>query len=185
VTEEREDAFERELKFRCPDMEKLRERLLDLEAERTGNAAHEDNWVFDRKKTLEKEGCLLRLRSDPRGARLTWKGPARFEGGTKIRLEHETEIGEAEAVFGILDGLGFEVARRYQKIREEWRLGGVVIALDRTPIGDFVEFEGEGAEKVAKRTGFDSDQAERRTYLGLYDEYFRDQPGAPRDMVFP
>ena len=183
--EETSEPLERELKFPCPDLPALRERLLELEAERTANPSHEDNWVFDLKKSLEKKGCLLRLRSDPRGARLTWKGPARFEGAVKIREERETEIGDAEELFGILDGLGFKVARRYQKIREEWRLGGVVIALDRTPIGDYVEFEGEGAEKVAVRTGFDLEEAERRTYLAIYDDYLRENPDAPPDMVFP
>ena len=62
--------------------------------------------------------------------------------------------------------------------------GGVTIALDHTPIGDFAEFEGDGAETVAKRCGFDPDKAERRSYLRLYEEYLK-QPSrrASRDGV--
>jgi adenylate cyclase class IV len=81
--------------------------------------------------------------------------------------------------------LGYTVVRRYQKMREVWHLGGVVIALDHTPIGDFAEFEGEGAERVAHRCGFSPETAERRSYLRLYDEYLKEHPGAPVDMVFP
>ena len=70
-------------------------------------------------------------------------------------------------------------------MREEWRIGGVTIALDHTPIGDFVEFEGESADRVARRCGFDPDTAERRNYLELYDAHRRENPGATVDMVFP
>ncbi len=76
------------------------------------------------------------------------------------------------------------MVRRYQKVREEWQLGGVTIALDHTPIGDFAEFEGERAEVVAKRCGFDPDKAERRSYLRLYEDYLKEHPDAPPEMVF-
>ena len=74
--------------------------------------------------------------------------------------------------------------RRYQKIREEWRLGAETICLDHTPIGDFVEFEGEKAEAVAKRCGFDPATAVRKSYLMLYEDWIAEHPDAPRDMVF-
>ncbi|HKI87263.1 MAG TPA: hypothetical protein VKA53_11030, partial [Thermoanaerobaculia bacterium] len=66
-----------------------------------------------------------------------------------------------------------------------WRLGGVVVALDKTPIGDFVEFEGEGADKLARRCSLDPEIAERRSYLRLYEEYREQHPEAPDEMVFP
>ena len=177
-------SVERELKFAGVDLERLRERLTELEAERIRPAAFEDNLVLDRQGELQKAGCLLRVRSDGHRARLTFKGPPSFEGRTKLRLEHEAEFDDLGELTAILESIGFEVARRYQKYREEWRLGGVAVALDHTPIGDFAEFEGEGAEKLARRCGFDPGSAERRTYLRLYDDFVKEHPEAPAEMVF-
>lgn len=173
-----------ELKFPCASLEDLREQLRDLEAERVAAANSEDNWVYDRSGALKSAKELLRLRIDRKGARLTFKGAPRFEGRVKVRVEHETEVEDSEQMHSILKGLGFEVVRRYQKKREEWRLGGVTVALDHTPIGDFVEFEGAGAETVARRCGFDSTMAEKRTYVELYEAFRTENPDAPPDMVF-
>ena len=179
-----DERVERELKFRCADLNDLRDRIKNAEAERTSPAALEDNLIFDRNGELQKRGCLLRLRYDAHGARLTFKGPARFEEGVKIREERETGVEAPEELCAVLQYLGYETAHRYQKLREEWRLGGVVVCLDRTPIGDFVEFEGDAAGKLAERFGFELSQAERSSYIGLYQEHRRSNPTAPVDMIF-
>lgn len=173
-----------ELKFPCASLEDLREQLRELEAERLAAANSEDNWIYDREGKLQGAKELLRLRIDRKGAWLTFKGAPRFEGEVKVRVEHESKVEDSEQTHSILEGLGFEVVRRYQKKREEWRLGGVTVALDHTPIGDFVEFEGTGAEAVARRCGFDLSEAEKRTYVELYEAFRRENPDAPPDMVF-
>ena len=174
-----------ELKFACPSLEDLREQLREMDAERLAAANAEDNWIYDRNHELKDSKRLLRLRIDRQGARLTFKGVPRFENEVKVRVEHETEVEDAEQIHSILDNLGFEVIRRYQKKREEWHLGGVTVALDHTPIGDFVEFEGDGAGAVARRFGFALDQSERLSYIELYESYRQKNPDAPPDMVFP
>ena len=178
------DNREREIKFPGVELEKLRDRLIDLEAERVGPPAFEDNWILDRGGELLSGGKILRLRTDGGRARLTLKGPMAFEGNVKVRQEFEVVIEDAEEARALLEGLGYGVIRRYQKMREEWHLGGVTIALDHTPIGDFAEFEGDGAETVAKRCGFDADKAEKRSYLRLYEDYLKSHPDAPPEMVF-
>ncbi len=189
MSERREPASasqeERELKFSGVELPHLRDRLLELEAERVAPAAFEDNWIFDRGKgELQKEGAVLRLRVDGHGAQLTLKGPAKFEDTTKVRSELETRVDDAEVMQEILKRLGYKVHRRYQKMREEWRLGAVLICLDHTPIGDFAEFEGQGADKLAKRCGLQPDAAEVRSYLELYEDYVKQHPESPPDMVF-
>lgn len=176
---------ERELKFSCPSLEDLREQLREMDAERLAAANSEDNWIYDREDELKESKRLLRLRIDRQGARLTFKGPPRFEDEVKVRVEHETEVDDADQIHSILESLGYRVFRRYQKKREEWLLGGVTVALDHTPIGDFVEFEGDGAGAVARRFGFKLDQSERLSYVELYESYREKNPGAPPDMVFP
>ena len=174
-----------ELKFPCSSLEDLREQLRHMEAERTAAANAEDNWIYDRDNELEDNKQLLRLRIDRQGARLTFKGAPRFERKVKVRVEHETEIGDADEIHSILESLGYRIVQRYQKKREEWKVGGVTVALDHTPIGDFVEFEGTGADSIARRFGFDLEEAERLTYVELYQSYRKENPDAPPDMVFP
>ena len=176
---------ERELKFRCEDLSSLRERLIEAEAERVSASIKEINWVLDRDGDLAGRGELLRVRSQGSDARLTFKGPARFEEGTKIRSEREVGVDDYEGILAIFRALGFEVSRRYEKFRETWRLGGVLVCLDHTPIGDFVEFEGSQADRVAKRFRFLPAEAERANYLGLYEAYRQEHPEAPEDMIFP
>ncbi len=177
-------GLERELKFACSELNALREKLVDAGAERVAPSSLEDNLVFDRAEELGGSRRLLRLRRDGSGARLTYKGPASFEDGVKVREERETEVTDADAVERILEALGYEVVRRYQKQREEWTVGGVVVALDHTPIGDYAEFEGDGADKLARRFGFEVESAERLNYLELYAEHKKANPSAPDDMVF-
>ena len=128
---------------------------------------------------------MLRLRIVGHGTRLTFKGPARFEGKVRVRREHELKVDSADQARALIESLGYQPTAIYQKYREEWQLGGVIIALDHTPIGDFAEFEGDGAEKVARRCGCDPDGSEQRNYLQLYKDYRERNPDAPADMVFP
>ncbi len=177
--------IERELKFPCADLDGLRVRLRALSAVPVSSRALEDNVVFDRHGELAAKGALLRLRRDAKGVRLTFKGPASFEGGVKLREELEAQVASnPEAAAAILLALGYEPVRRYQKRREEWDLAGVTVALDETPLGGFVELEGEGAAEAARRCGFDPEAAERRDYLALWEDHRRDHPEAPADMVF-
>ncbi len=180
-----EQSIERELKFSGVEHDRLRDRLIEMEAERVWASSLEENWIFDRKGELEAAGCVLRLRRDSRGAWMTYKGPARFEGRIKIRQEHETEVTDSEQARRLFESLGYAVTRRYEKRREMWRVGGVTVALDHTPIGDFAELEGDAAEALSKRLGFDPAHAERRNYLRLYQDYLREHPDAPADMTFP
>src|SRR6185436_13907098 len=177
-------GIEREIKFSGVELDNLRQRLIELESERQAPGAFEDNWVFDRDGELRSGGRILRLRIDGSGGRVTLKGPLELEGNLKVREEIEFGVNDAEEARALLEGLGYRVVSRYQKIREEWQLGGVTIALDHTPIGDFAEFEGDGAETVAKRCGFDAEKAEKRSYLRLYEDYLKKHPDAPPEMVF-
>lgn len=176
--------LEREIKFPSDDLAKLRERLAELEAERVGPAAFEDNWILDRGDDLLSQGRILRLRTDGTRSHLTFKGPMHMEGKLKVRQELEIGIESADQARALFEQLGYAVVRRYQKVREEWQLGGVTIALDHTPIGDFAEFEGDGAEIVARRCGFDPGKGEARSYLRLYEDYLKAHPEAPPEMVF-
>lgn len=181
-------ALERELKFATADLESTRQVLVEQCAQLVTPRGLEENWVYDHDHELRSQGRLLRLRRDVHGSRLTYKGPATFERGLKTRTEREVGLASGSETLAetqaVLEALGYGLVCRYHKVREEWRLGTTIVALDRTPIGEFVEFEGDEASSAAEACGFALDRAESRSYLELYEDYRREHSDAPADMVF-
>ncbi len=147
----------------------------------------EENTLYDLPgDPLRGSGRLLRLRRVGGRAVLTFKGPVPGEHRHKVRVEHETEVDRPDAVAAILEGLGFAPRYRYQKYRTTFALGGLEIALDETPIGCFVELEGEPDEidRVAERLGFTPPQYVLATYRQLQEELAASTGTEPGDLVF-
>jgi adenylate cyclase class 2 len=166
---------------------------------------------------LAKHGQLLRIRTEtpePRRAKnspppkekylLTFKRPIEkpFESGSedapkaihKVREELELEIADARALSKIFEGLGMSGWFRYEKYRTTFRLPGsqnwahgLLIELDETPIGTFVELEGSAAaiDQAAEQLGFWKRDYIVKNYLVLYVEHCRKKGEEPRHMVFP
>lgn len=95
-------------------------------------------------RELVSRGCALRVRDDGTGAVLTYKGPV-TPGPHKVREEIETRAESADRLLMILTAAGFEPVFRYEKYREELTVAGAVVAIDETPIGTYVEIEGDAA----------------------------------------
>ena len=129
-------------------------------------------------------GTALRVRADGDRAFLTFKGPVEH-GVVKAREEIETEATSADALLAICSALGYKPAFRYEKYREEFTLPGVVIAVDDTPIGAFVEIEGDEAaiHALSSRLGFTAVDYVTQSYRALFVAWAGDD-GAGRDMLF-
>ncbi len=127
----------------------------------------------------------MRVRADGNRAFLTFKGRV-VAGAVKAREEIETEAANADALLAICAALGFTPGFRYEKYREEFTLPGAVIAVDDTPIGTFVEIEGEEAviHAVAGRLGFATSDYVTASYRALFLGSAAAAAGA-RDMIFP
>ena len=175
---------ETEIKFRHDDLAALRERI--LEAGGTSVAAFfEDNIVYDdREQSLFSRKLLLRLRKSDRIS-LTFKRPIE-KAVFKVMEEIEVEVSDFDSMNGILLALGYSKAFRYQKRRALFALGRVGVNLDVTPIGDFVEIEGEKAdiESAARTLNLDMKEGISKNYLELYREHCKDRGVQPADMVF-
>jgi predicted adenylyl cyclase CyaB len=163
-----------EVKYRLQgpaEAARLRERLLALGARLAGREA-EDNVLFDRAdRALTAGQRVLRLRTldGGPGGRLTYKGPATYEGALKRRVEHETAVADAAATRAILEALGYAPTVQYAKQRETWRLDGAAVALDELELGHFCEIEGapDAIARVAAALGLSAEAAEPVGYPTL------------------
>ncbi len=111
----------------------------------------------------------------------------RFQAGAKVREERETEVSDPVEARAILAGLGLEPRFRYDKRREEWDCSGSVVALDETPIGDFVEIEGDPPtiRRVVALLALDASESSPYSYAELYARRRKEDPELPSDMIFP
>jgi adenylate cyclase class 2 len=181
-------VLEQEMKIPVLSLPAIRRRLVERGGRLLHPVALEDNWVLDdARRSLSTAGRLLRMRRFGGSATLTLKGEASFSGQVKSRVEVETEVSDAAETLAILAGLGFAPVRRYQKRRESFSLDRVIVALDQTPMGAFVELEGQAEHLAAAALALELDPhtAVLGTYLDLWTAYRTGHPDAPEDMVFP
>jgi adenylate cyclase, class 2 len=147
----------------------------------------EDNHLLDfADRRLRSNQCLLRIRFAEGKSILTYKGPPRPEGIFKVREELETAVENGSILLQTLERIGMTVCFRYQKYREEFAIDSVHVAVDETPIGDYVEFEGPENEirKLTREMGIAEAQYVRASYYSLYLENCREKGEAPEFMVF-
>jgi adenylate cyclase class 2 len=169
---------ETELKYRLEGAgahERLRGELTRLGGRRLGRHREENRLYDSPRRRLRRRGQVLRLRTldgGPGGV-LTLKGPADFDGAVKRRDEHEVAVADADGLAVLLAGLGYRLTGTYRKLREEWRLDGVLVALDQLAFGRFVELEGPAEQIVplAEQLGLRHEQAERAGYPTLAARY--------------
>src|SRR4029077_3887667 len=172
----RDRSVECELKFRVNgpgEHVRLRGALRKLGYKLDGTY-DEENFRFQGPgKTTRNTTLRLRvLDGGPRGV-LTAKGPARFDGGVKVREETEVEVKDAHATLDLLAQLGFQVQVIYRKHRAVWKLGAVNVTLDRLEYGYFTEVEGplETIPSVAQSLGLDPARAVKDSYSVLARQY--------------
>jgi adenylate cyclase class 2 len=169
-----------------------------------------------RQSSLAKNGQLLRIRTEIPEARgeshsagpkqrvlLTFKQPidnladsetvGEAYGPYKVREELELEVADAGILSRIFEGLGMKGRFRYEKYRTTFQLPdskawakGLLIELDETPIGTFVELEGPAAaiDRAAEELGFSKRDYILQSYLSLYLEECRRSGEEPRHMLF-
>lgn len=117
----------------------------------------------------------------------------RITGRYKIREELELEVSDAGVLTKIFEGLGMAGWFRYEKYRTTYALGkahawakGLLIELDETPVGIFLELEGpvEAIDRAAEELGFTKGDYINKNYLALYVEECRRRGEEPRHMLF-
>ena len=178
--------LEREVKLRFDTPEEARSAVLAAGATPLrGRRLQEDCLLDSEDQQLGQQRSVLRIRTENGKSLMTFKGPVQA-GTMKIREEHETVIGDGQVLLKVFEELGLHVWFRYEKYREEFGAEDVVIAVDETPIGTYVEIEG-GEQAILTMTaaiGRTPSDFILDSYRGLFLKY-RDEFGLTgSDMVF-
>jgi adenylate cyclase, class 2 len=190
---------ETEIKLRVDDLAALIRKLHRLGA-RTHGRVLERNTLFDTPDAdFRRRGRLLRLRVEtparspliaagPAGAVLTSKRPvpASDLAGYKQNLESEAPVAASKYLLAQFRALGLRPAFRYEKFRTSFRLGRLHLDLDETPVGAFLELEGDPRliDRAAHALGYSRRDYIRATYWVLYAADCRRRGKIPRDMLF-
>jgi adenylate cyclase class 2 len=179
-------SLEREIKLRFTSAEEARAAVVDAGCTpRLGRRLQSDALLDTDDEQLRRRRCVLRVRVENGKSRLTFKGPVQ-PSTVKVREEHETLVGDGEVLLRIFEELGLHVWFRYEKYREEFSHEDVIVAIDETPVGVFVEIEGgeHGIETMAAALGRSREDYILDSYRSLFLRH-KDALGLDQsDMVF-
>jgi adenylate cyclase class 2 len=179
-------ALEREIKLRFANPAAARAAVAAAGAtSRRGRRLQQDALLDTGDGVLGASGSALRVRVENGRSVLTFKGPLR-PSAMKLREEIETEVVDGAALLSLLERLGFRVWFRYEKYREEFSLAGCIIAIDETPVGTFVEIEGDEAGVTATAEALGRTRADYvlESYRGLFARRCEEQGVPLADMLF-
>ena len=178
--------IEREVKLRFASVDEARAVLQAAGAAPLRRRRLQDDALYDTAEgALRARRCALRVRQESGVIRLTFKGPPQ-PGLVKQREEHETVVEDGAALLRVLEALGYRRWFRYQKYREEFSAPDVVVALDETPVGTFVEIEGseDGIVRMAGAMGRDHGDFILESYRALFVRDGRACGVSGPDMLF-
>jgi len=187
-----------EVKLRIRDLAGLLSKLGRLGAACEGRV-FEQNSLYDTPgEDFRRRGRLLRLRSkEPapagplaggrRQAVITSKAPVPpSRSRYKEKLERERIVSARGRWHARLLALGFRPGFRYERYRTTFRLAGLHVEVDQTPIGVFVELEGapRAIDRTARALGFRLRDYVQSTYWDLFQAERRRHLRFGRNMRF-
>ncbi|MDX2045045.1 MAG: class IV adenylate cyclase [Acidobacteriota bacterium] len=183
-----------EVKLRLDSVESLTKAGIVLELETPRH--FENNWLLDTaNKQLGEKLAILRVRQTGEIGSLTYKekaAPEETASQFKKRLELETALEDATAALAIFERLGFTPWFRYQKYRTVYRAelpsaAWLHVMFDETPIGNFIELEGEenAIAEAVTLLGIHRDAYVLESYLALQAAECARQNKPFSDMTFP
>ncbi|MBI4454460.1 MAG: class IV adenylate cyclase [Acidobacteria bacterium] len=188
--------LEVEIKLQVGDLKEFLERLGGLRPRRVAERKSQDDFILDLPQMRFKEkGSLLRVRNEGGRGFVTFKGPARVNKNFKVREELETECDPVQ-MLELFQKLGYQISFRYQKYRtiyqvrvatrRKGRPQPISVMIDETPIGNYVELEGnpQGVSRVAGSLGFKKKDFIRESYHSLFLSFCKKNRCSLRDMVF-
>lgn len=176
-----------EVKFLLKDYSALMQKISDLQLPCSQERIHEFNLRYDLPDgSLVAKKQVLRLRKDTQ-ARLTFKGPGIMEQDVLTRKEIEVVVSDFDATNRLLEALGYQVIMMYEKFRANYLMDKLVLSVDETPLGLFIELEGESPAQVhraADALGVDWDARINLSYSALLNIFNQSTGHTFRDLNF-
>ncbi len=177
-----------EIKLKAPDAADVSGLLARLGFQACRPRVFERNQVLDTPDgSLRTAGKLLRVRVAGSKQTVTFKGPAEA-GPHKSREELEAHLAPSENVLAIFERLGYARTFTYEKFRTEFTrsMESGVVTFDETPIGNYIEIEGEPEwiDRVASQLGFAKHEYITASYGTLYRGWCHERGENPGDMAF-
>jgi len=143
------EYVEVEQKFEVPNREQLVRRLAELGASSSTPVRQIDTYYNAPHRDFLKPEVIsewLRLRDQAGNASVNYK--RWLPDGAPVKThcdEYESSVSDLGALRRMLAALNFTPVVVVNKIRQEWRLGDVVVAIDKVEgLGSYVEFEFDG-----------------------------------------
>ncbi len=165
--------IETEVKIRIKDIDSTVKRIIQQGARLEKERYLEENTLYDfSSQLLYKKKQALRLRKISKKTFLAFKGVPQKSRKFKIREEYEAEVKNEREFKKILKSVGLSPTFQYKKNRRVFRKKRLKICLDETPVGDFLELEGEREDivKTAKALGFSKKEFIKSDYIQLIKE---------------
>ena len=178
--------LEREVKLRFSSAPEARAAVMATGAvPLLGRRLQEDALLDTPDEQLRHQRSALRLRRENGSSRITFKGPVQPDV-MKVREEIETIVGDGEVLRRVFEALGLRIWFRYEKYREEFSHQDVIVAIDETPVGVFVEIEGaeRGITEMTAALGRTPADFIVQSYYSLFMQHRQAQGTTAHDMVF-
>jgi predicted adenylyl cyclase CyaB len=167
---QKQEMLEIEVKIKIEHLAQTEENILSQGASIVKERHFYDDTFYDYpSQELRKKHHALRVRKIDKKAFLTFKGPKQKSRKFKIREEYETEVKNERHLRKILKSLGLQPVFQYAKFRTVFRKKRLIICLDETPVGNFIELEGQQNEivKFAQALDFSKEDFIKLDYVQL------------------
>lgn len=176
-----------EVKLLLKDYSALMQKISALHLPCSQERIHEFNLRYDLPDgSLVAQKQVLRLRKDTQ-ARLTFKGPGVMEEDVLLRKEIEVEVSDFDTTNRLLEALGYKVVMMYEKFRANYLMDNLVLSVDETPLGLFIELEGESPAQVRKAAdalGLDWEARINLSYSALLNIFNQSSGHTFRDLSY-
>lgn len=180
------EKIEKELKFKINNPELLISNFLKNGAVLL-NKSKEKTIRFDTSQLdLEKKSIFLRVREGSKKV-ITLKEKIGENEAVKIRKETEFEIEDIESMRYILERIGFNYVRIFEKFRINMEYKSTTVSIDELPFGIYLEIEGDEDDinLITKELGYKDKDKIVGTYWDLFEKYKQENNLEGKDILFP
>ncbi len=134
------------------DVNKIKEKMLGLGAEKTQDTRLSVDWFKAPEHEEGKYPWFLRIRTDSGGnSEVTWKGKREHLGVSSTKKEINLQVADRDACTELFREIGLELYGHQEKDRISWKYKNWRFDLDTYPkMPTYLEIEGESEEDIVE-----------------------------------